>query len=329
MQAFPAIAFGLPSLMDTPFAKSQYQFNEWHGLAKILSDYQYKTSFFHAAEAGSMYFDNMAYLSGVKDYYPMEKYPHPEKDFDGHWGIFDEPFLQFAKNKFDTFEPPFFSIFFSLSSHQPYAIPDKYQGRFPKGNHPIAETIAYTDHALREFFQAAKSSPWYKNTLFIITADHTQMGPSHGYESITGRYMVPILFFHPDKDLKMETIRIAQHADIEPSILDYLGLKEEPSLKFGSSLFAKNEGRAIFYANSTYRMVKDKQVIEWNRVKDEFMLYEFQQEPKTLSSPTKISPKDDLAMELKAFVSYHDEGLAKNCLYKKKCINSYEHVAFE
>jgi uncharacterized sulfatase len=171
-----------------------------------------------------MGFDVFTKNAGFERYYGLNEYPYPE-DFDGNWGVFDEPFLQFFCNELNSYPQPFLSSVFTISSHQPYKIPKKYKGRFPKGKLDIHESIGYTDHSLREFFNKAKKQDWYENTLFIITGDHTQMNYEKAYKNVIGDFNVPLLIFHPkNKFHTMDTIKISQHTDIMPTVLDYLDI---------------------------------------------------------------------------------------------------------
>src|SRR5690606_22495772 len=118
-------------------------------------------------------------------------------DFDGMWGIWDEPFMQFMAHKMNTFKEPFFSSFFSLSSHHPYKVPKQYEGVFTKGPLEVQEPIGYTDMALRKFFETASTMPWYKNTLFVLVADHATLSYYPEYKTTAGAFSIPILFYYP------------------------------------------------------------------------------------------------------------------------------------
>jgi phosphoglycerol transferase MdoB-like AlkP superfamily enzyme len=243
--------------MDRPFVISQYASNQTEGLAAILQKLGYHTSFMHGGSNGTMDFDKFCYMSGFQEYYGRNEYPDP-KDFDGHWGISDEPYLKYAANKMSEFAPPFFNAIFTLSSHHPYEIPFKYQGMFPKGSMEIEQSIAYADFALKGFFEEAKQQDWYNNTLFVITADHTSMSEASYYQRQIGNYAVPIIFYSPsDSSLKGFSKQLAQHIDIMPSILDYLNYPKTYYC-FGTSLFdANRQPFYINYLNDRYVFAKD------------------------------------------------------------------------
>jgi phosphoglycerol transferase MdoB-like AlkP superfamily enzyme len=174
-----------------------------------------------------------------------------DDDFDGSWGIWDEPFMQFMKNTIDTKKAPFFTTLFTVSSHEPYIVPNKYKNKFPKGNIPMHQCISYTDFSFKKFFEAAKKEPWYKNTLFIITADHCNQVDYTNYysEQIMNRLAIPILIFDPNGKYKGENTDLAQHIDIYPTVLDMIGYKD-PFRSWGSSLLDKNHKNFVFNYNS-------------------------------------------------------------------------------
>ena len=159
IDAVPSTMSSIPSLMNTPMISSGYSLNEVYGLPKILKKQGYSTSFFHGAFNGSQNFDQYCKVAGFDNYYGKNEYPK-EGAFDGSWGIFDEEFLQFFCAKINTFQSPFFASIFTISSHIPYTIPQRYIGKFPKGTTEIHESVAYTDYSLRQFFKKAKTQEW-------------------------------------------------------------------------------------------------------------------------------------------------------------------------
>jgi len=244
--ALPSILGSSPALMDRAYISSAYSANKIEGLAAILRKEAYYTSFMHGGANGTMYFDKYCYMSGFEKYYGKDEYPN-KKDYDGNWGIYDEPYLQYCVDMMSQFKQPFFNTIFTLSSHHPYSIPEKFKGKFPKGKLEIHESIAYSDFALQEFFEEAKKTDWYKNTLFILTADHTSISSDYYYQTPQGSYAVPIVFFSPgDSLLKGESLQLVQHIDIMPSVLGYLGYNKS-FYAFGNSIF--NSTRKEFVIN--------------------------------------------------------------------------------
>lgn len=197
IEGVPAVLASIPVLMETPYTTSYYQSNRIRGIGSYLKDIGYSASFYHGGKNGTMGFDNFISISGGGTYSGKDQYPYQGHD-DGHWGIFDLPYLQFYADELSRQPAPFFSALFTLSSHHPYALPAGEEQHFPDGTLPIHKTIRYTDHALRMFFKKAANTPWYFNTTFIITADHSSENETPYYQSPHGKFCIPLIIFRPD-----------------------------------------------------------------------------------------------------------------------------------
>ena len=260
IEAMPSILASVPSL-ETPYTISHYANNQINGLAELLKRKGYYTAFFHGAPNGSMGFDSFAKVAGFDDYFGLDEYPK-KADFDGMWGVWDEPFFKFFAGKLNSFKQPFLASVFSVSSHHPFKVPEKYIGKFKKGPAPIVEVVGYTDFALRELFNEISSSPWFKNTLFVITADHTNESIHSEFQNNFGSYSIPIIFFKPGSDLRGIKNRIAQQIDIMPTVLSYLNYDEE-FIAFGNNLLDDSyESFAFNTSGSTYHLYMKDHILE-------------------------------------------------------------------
>ena len=258
IDAMPSIFAGLPSVSEAPFITSPYQAMRTPALLKEFSKIGYSSSFYHGGHNGTMYFDTMALRFGFDNYIGMEEYPD-KSHYDGKWGIFDHHFLKFMADNIDTQKKPFFNAIFTLSSHHPYKIPSGYENKFPKGSIEIHETIGYADKAIEEFFAYAKTKKWYDNTLFIITADHTQKPSKVEYSKGAHDYRIPLIFFHPKNTLKsLDTSLIASHAAIGSTLYDLFDIKDEWTI-FGPSLAttAKSSSYAFVRKSSNYYLIEE------------------------------------------------------------------------
>jgi phosphoglycerol transferase MdoB-like AlkP superfamily enzyme len=137
-------------------------------------------------------------ILGYNHYYGKTEYNNDE-DFDGVWGIWDEPFFQFFSKTLTTKKQPFMATLFSVSSHEPYKVPEKYKNKFPKGTVNIHESIGYTDYALKQFFATAKKQPWYNNTIFVFVADHCNMIAYDEYKKEFNKHTCYIVLYSKRK----------------------------------------------------------------------------------------------------------------------------------
>ncbi len=254
IDAMPPILGGFPSLLQTSFVSSVYSVNTVHGLASILKEKNYHTAFFHGGKNGTMGFDMFSKSVGFDEYYGKREYNN-DKDYDGSWGIWDEEFFQFLARTVNGFKQPFFSVIFSLSSHDPYHLPDRYQGQFFPNEPKILRTVAYTDFALKRFFTAASKMEWYSNTLFVICPDHTSVAFDRKYKTAVGRVSIPIIYFCPlDTSLHGKYSNVTQQLDIMPTILDYLHYTKAFTA-FGKSIFTKGYRFSVSFNDINFQIV--------------------------------------------------------------------------
>jgi len=259
IDATSAILAGIPNLMHTAFILSPYAANRIESIAYHAKKLGYTSAFFHGGTNGTMGFDNFARLASFDTYFGRTEYNN-EKDFDGKWGIYDEPFFQRMAIEIDNYQEPFLSVMFSLSSHHPYKIPNAYENVFPKGDLPIHESIGYADFALRRFFETISKTEWFRNTIFIFTADHTSDAFYPKYKTKVGNYAVPLIIFDPDSDTSYTVSDIVQHTDIMPTVLDLINYNED-FLAFGKSVFdARGASFSVNFSDNLYQFIKDDYV---------------------------------------------------------------------
>ena len=283
IDAMPSVLSSIPMFVE-PFVVTPYGLNEVRSIASELGRQGYHSAFFHGAENGSMGFEAFAHAAGYQSYYGRSEYDRDprfggEKDFDGTWAIWDEPFLQYGKECMDNLEEPFISTIFTATSHHPFRIPEEYEGCFDEGTVPIHKCIGYTDMSLRKFFQAASSAPWFGNTLFVITGDHTNETDRPEYLSGYGLYEIPILFYRPDGSLKGLREGVAQQTDIMPTVLSYLGY-DKPYVCFGCDLLSTTDGEtwAVSYSEGTYQFITDSLSIQFDGEKA-IGAYDYRKDP--------------------------------------------------
>jgi phosphoglycerol transferase MdoB-like AlkP superfamily enzyme len=263
-EALPAIIAGIPSLMERPYSGSNYSDNYIESMPRLLGESGYHTSFFHGGNNGTMGFDNFARIAGISQYHGRNEYNN-DTDYDGHWGVWDEPFLQYFAGQLENFPQPFFTSVFTLSSHHPFNVPEQYKNQFPEERLPILKSIRYADYSLGEFFDTASRMPWFKNTLFVLTADHAAQAMEKTYNSTSGMYAIPIAFYCPsDSLLKGINTSVAQQIDIMPTVLSYLGFPH-PFFAFGENLLNPESGHwAISYINGIYQLIQGDYILLFN-----------------------------------------------------------------
>lgn len=311
IDAMPSVLASLPALV-LPYVVSDYSTNKVNSLATILGSEGYRTSFFHGAPNGSMGFLAFSKLAGFQSYFGKTEFNN-DAEFDGMWGIWDEPFFKYWGREASKMKQPFFSAIFSVSSHHPFKVPQKYIGVFPKGPLPLNECVGYTDHALKEFFSSIKNEPWFKNTIFVITADHSAIPVHQEYKTNIGAFAVPLILYTPDGSLKGVNNRLAQQVDIMPTILGYLHYGK-PFVTFGTNLFdAKEESFVLNYIGDTYQYMQGDMVIYFDGKKITGV-FNFKKDPNLTQN---LMGKVDIAKEeskMKAVLQQYNNRMMENRL---------------
>ncbi len=324
IDGMPSILSSIPMFVE-PFFLTPASTNDISGLAGELGKKGYYSAFFHGAENGSMGFQAFARATGFKDYFGRTEYNkddrfNGDRDFDGTWAIWDEPFLQFMATKMGEFQEPFVSAVFTASSHHPYAIPQEYRDIYPEEGIAIHKCIRYTDHALKRFFERAKTQPWYSNTLFVLTGDHTNLSDHAQFQTDLGLFCSPVILFDPSGDLE-PGIRegIAQQIDIMPTLLNLLGY-DEPFVGFGIDLFntSADDTWAVNYLNGIYQFVKGSYVIQHDGQQLR-AVYDFRNDPLMMQNlKGTIREEADMEKQLKAIIQSYMNRMLTNRLVENK-----------
>jgi phosphoglycerol transferase MdoB-like AlkP superfamily enzyme len=313
IDGLPAITSSLPALMPESFITSKYTGNQLSGIAGYLNESGYSTAFFHGGHNGTMGFDTFTSKTGFNFYYGLNECSTCRND--GQWGIYDEDFYDFLIDVTDNTNQPFMHCFFSLSSHHPYLIPDEHKGVFPSGKLPIHESIGYADYSLGKFFEKARTKDWYKNTLFVITADHTGPSFNKSYMNPVGQFRIPLLFFMPTVVEPSINNTISQQCDIMPSILNFLHYNK-PFVAFGESVFNDSSNKfSVNFTGSLYQCMNDSILLQFDG-ENVVSVYNFKTDPGLTVNlwQSGSNAYDQLEMSLKSYLQQYRTAIIENKL---------------
>ena len=249
VEGIASILSGLPAFDNFAFIMSPFEQHRVISLPEILKAKNYQTYFIHGSFAGSFGIHQYAKNSGFTKVFSQPDISQNKYYFDGTWGVWDE--IQFTKalEVMDQATSPFFITLFTLSSHSPYIVPRK---EFEKFDENWKNTLFYTDWVLGEFFKQASQKPWYHNTIFLITSDHS----AHA-QTFLQNARIPLWIYTPDQTLGNQIVpRVGSQVDILPTIIDLLDLDTTHS-STGQSLIQKKQGFA-FYDSDTDIWFRDE-----------------------------------------------------------------------
>ena len=325
IDAMPSTLSSIPMMVE-PFFLTPASMNDLTGLAGMLHDKGYYSAFFHGAQNGSMGFEAFARATGYDKYFGRTEYNADPKgggdaDFDGMWAVWDEPYLQHVVRMVNGFKQPFVASVFTASSHHPFKVPEQYATTFKdEGGQPIHKCVRYTDMALRKFFEAASKQPWYKNTVFVLVADHTNQNTHPYYKTDQGLYSIPIIFYTPDGSLETGVKQgvIAQQIDVLPTLMGILGY-DKPYIAFGCDVLRTPAAQtwAFNYNNGVYQYFKGDFLLQFDGQKTK-ALYRFKTDPLLKQNLAgKIPNQSQLEKELKSLIQQYMHRMTTNTLIMK------------
>jgi phosphoglycerol transferase MdoB-like AlkP superfamily enzyme len=230
-------------------------------LAELLQDQGYETSFIYGGEA---HFDNMRRFfanNGFDTIVDRQNIDNPE--FVGSWGASDEDIFRAAHERFrQPHGKPFFSLVFSVSNHSPYEFPDGRIELYDAEKGTVNNAVKYADWSLGHFFDNARQSDYWDNTIFLVVADHNSR--------VYGAELVPIEHFHIPGVILGGSIEpavftpVVSQIDLAPTLLSLMGISSDNPM-IGHDLtrreFAQYPGRAIMQYNTTQAFMEGNNVV--------------------------------------------------------------------
>ena len=236
--------------------------NNFFTLASALKAQGYDTSFIYGGEG---HFDNMAGFflgNGFERVVDQRDYENPK--FIGSWGASDEDLFNKADQEFEQLQQqgkPFFSLVFSSSNHTPYEFPQDAISLYEQPPQTRNNAIKYADYALGQFFQKAKQSNYWDDTLFLIVADHDAR--VHGSDLVPIKHFrIPGLLIGKGMPSKRDA-RIFSQIDLAPTLLALLGIETEHPMigQDITTLDANYQGRAIMQYDQNQAYMQGDQVV--------------------------------------------------------------------
>ena len=314
IEGIPAIVAGMPSWLTGDYINSYYQTNVLHSTGYYLQQQDYEVAFYHGGKNGTMSFDRFVAQTQAGNYLGLNQYPRKKEDFDGNWGIPDMPYLSYVSNEISASQNPFFTTVFTLSSHHPYQLPAEAKNKYTGGPLPIHATIQYADDALRSFFAFAAKQAWFNNTVFVITADHSSENTLPYYQTMQGKYEIPLVVFEPKptiyKEAELNTTTI-DHISIMPLLVSMVTKQTTP-------IFSLSSDVAIQFDGGLYQIIKyphvvhfdgEEVVASYNLLTDSLMQTNLQT---SAQSATHQPIVDSLLIRAKAVIQTYNNSLIHN-----------------
>lgn len=283
-------------------------------LADAFGRQNYDTSFIYGGMAN---FDNMASFfngNGFKNIIDETDFDKDGKKYalKGTWGYSDEDLVVKANEYFKSLgNKPFFSLMFSTSNHEPFEFPDGRIQLYEQPKNSVHNAMKYADFSIGKFFELAKKESYFKNTIFVVIADHNTR--TYGKNLVpVNKFHIPALIIAPNVEKGSTYDNLASQMDIPSTVLALSGITTKTPM-VGRNLLKLpkgTKGRTIMLFHETYAF----------RVDDDIVILNPNAKPLQfkVKSDTELIPvalDEELAKDALAHI------VASSNLYKKRVYN--------
>jgi phosphoglycerol transferase MdoB-like AlkP superfamily enzyme len=230
-------------------------------LGSVFRSKGYNSRFIYG---GYGYFDNMNEFFSQNGYEVTDRNAlgANEIHYENTWGVADEDLFTLSLKELDKDyknKKPFFAHIMTVSNHRPYTYP---AGRIDIASHTGREgAVKYTDYAIGKFIREAKRKPWFKNTLFVIVADHCASSAGK-VELPVDKYHIPMIIYSPGNIAAGKFEKLTAQIDIGPTILGLLNFNYKSKF-FGQDVFKMKDDqqRAFISTYQSLGYIKDNKLV--------------------------------------------------------------------
>jgi len=237
------------------------------GIAQDLAQNSYQTSFYYGGE--SEFFNMKSYILSHGYQKMTDQHSFRPKDMNSKWGAYDDKVFSKNLNDMDQAKSPFFSTILTLTNHEPFELPGKAKFEGSNVENKFRSTSFYTDSCLGAYIREARQKNWYKNTLFIVIADHSHRLPANLTEFDPKRYRIPMLFFGDVLKPEFKGVRISKYGnqtDLASTLLSQLNISDKRYPWSKNLLNPKTPGFGFFNWDNGFGFATEEQIISFDNV---------------------------------------------------------------
>ena len=237
------------------------------GIAQEFKSNAYATSFYYGGE--SEFFNMKSYVLSHGYQTLIDNYSFEKKDMNSKWGAYDEKVFSKQLADMDNVKQPFFSTILTLTNHEPFDLPVEKRFKGEQIEDKFRSTSFYADSCLGAYLSSAKKKPWYKNTLFVVIADHSHRLPDNLTEFDPKRYRIPLLFFGDVIKTGFKGHRInkfGNQTDLAASLLNQLNMPSNRYLWSKDLFNPGTPGFAFFNWDNGFGFATKDQIISFDNV---------------------------------------------------------------
>lgn len=226
----------------------------------------YLTTYFYGGKADYMNFD--IYMKDHKMDRIIDKSHIPQKDILSTWGAHDDVLFKKHAGYFNNQPQPFFSFVETLTNHEPFVLPVKPHFKGDNVADMFRSTAYFTDSVMNDYFIAAKKQPWYKNTLFVIIADHGHRLPLDNHGAFhPGKYHIPMMFYGDiiKPEYRGKTItKLGNQTDLAATLLAQINLPHQQFTWSKNLLNPYSKDFAFFDWDNGFGFILPQQAVSYD-----------------------------------------------------------------
>ena len=288
-----ATVSGFPAQSTQSIIKYPLKSQKLPSISDYLDSIGYHTAFYYGGDPD---FANIrSYLFSAKFRRIITQDDFPKSYRNSKWGVHDEYVYSRLLQDIDSAKTPFFKMFFTLTSHEPFEVPTK--PKFQGTDEPTKffSSVYYADSCLGDFFKKARTKEWYKNTLFIMIADHGHRYPRNDPNFTVNKFKIPMLWVGGALSVDSINVRVTgSQNDLAATLLQQIGLSTK-KFKFSKNLLSTGISPFAYYAfNDGFGFVTDSTTIIFDHTGKKYI----KQEGKDLEKVTN---------EAKAYFNYYQD----------------------
>jgi phosphoglycerol transferase MdoB-like AlkP superfamily enzyme len=274
ISAFPAQA--IRSVM-----KQNNKQEKLPGIAQEFEKQSYSTSFYYGGE--SEFFNMKSYVLSHGYQKLVDQHSFQSKDMNSKWGAYDDKVFNKQLADMDNSKQPFFSTILTLTNHEPFEIPVERKYKGENVNDQFRSTMFYTDSCLGAYLNDAKKKSWYKNTLFVIIADHGHRLPNDLTEFEARKYRIPLIFYGDVIKSEFKGLKISKtgsQTDLAATLLNQVKIDASRYTWSKDLLNPSTPGFAFFNWDNGFGFATKEQVISYDNVGKNIILRKNKANPK-------------------------------------------------
>ncbi|MEO8796223.1 MAG: sulfatase-like hydrolase/transferase [Daejeonella sp.] len=262
-----AVLSAFPAQATRSIMKINEKQEKLPSISEVLAKNGYHTSFYYGGESEFFNIKSFVLTHGFQKLVDIKDFQSSDLS---SWGAYDHKVFQKNAAELGDQKQPFFSTIMTLSNHEPFQLPGKPHFPGESMSDKFRSTAYYTDESLGNYLESVKNKPWYKNTLFVIVADHGHRLPKNLYENYNpARFRIPLLFFGEvlKDEYRGKTIsKVGNQTDIAATLLAQLNVSSKQFSWSQDLLNPETKGFSFFDWDNGFGFAKDDQVVSVDNI---------------------------------------------------------------